>query len=83
MFRTFVVLFGYLLFKEFTEFCAFQLFDSFVEYFLIGLETDVDHESALLAAKHITRPADIQVPHGDLEAAAQIAVLLEGLKPFA
>ena len=37
---------------------------------------------ALLRAKHVARPPDLQVPHGDLEAGAELSELPDGLHPL-
>ena len=52
------------------------------EDLLVHFETDLGHKAALLATQHITRAANIQVAHGNLETAAQVAMLFQRLQPF-
>ena len=59
-----------------------QFPDGFIQYFLIHFKSHLHHEPALFATQHIPCAPDIQVPHGNLETAAQITVLLQGLQPF-
>ena len=47
-----------------------QLVHSFGQYLLIGFVTQVGNEAALLCAEHITRAANVEVLHGDVDAAA-------------
>src|SRR6185437_4678582 len=65
------------------ELRSLQFFYRLIQYFLIRLEADVDHETTLLTTQHIPRSPDIEITHGDLETAAEITVLLQCLQPFA
>ena len=77
-----IFLFGDLFLEQFAELGPLQFFDGLIEDLLVHLESDLDHESALFAAKQIAGAPDIEVSHGDLETAAKIAVLFKGLKPL-
>ena len=50
---------------------------------LVSLVTHVGDETALLGPQEVAGAADIQVLHGDVEAAAQVAELLDGVQPAA
>jgi hypothetical protein len=74
-----IFLFGDLVLEQFAELGPLQFFDGLIKNLLVHLEPDLDHESTLFSAQEIARAPDIEVTHGDLETATQVAVLFEGL----
>ena len=60
-----------------------QLHHCLVENFLVCLVSQVADESALLCTEQVSGTADVQVLHGDVDAAAQFAEVLEGLQSAA
>lgn len=58
------------------ELVVLQFGDSLVENLLISLVAKILHESALLGAKQVARTADVEVLHGEIEAAAQFGEVL-------
>ena len=57
-----------------------QLHHSLIQNLHIRLITQVGNESRLLGAQQITRTANIQVLHGDMDTGTQVAELLESLQ---
>src|SRR5690606_3142950 len=53
------------------------------EDLVVGLEADVVHEAALLRAEQVAGAADVEVLHGDVDAAAEVAELFDGLQALA
>ena len=49
-----------------------------VHNLLVGLETDVGDEPALLGAQQVARAANVEVLHGDVEPRTQVGKLLDG-----
>ena len=72
--------FIHLLLIKITELLVLQLCDSLRENLLVGFITQIFHKTALLRAQQITRTADIQVLHGEIEAATQFAERLQRLQ---
>ena len=72
--------FIHLLLIKITELLVLQLCDSLRENLLVGFITQIFHKTALLRAQQITRTADIQVLHGEIEAATQFAERLQSLQ---
>ncbi|MEZ4808218.1 MAG: hypothetical protein R2815_12215 [Flavobacteriales bacterium] len=50
---------------------------------MVGLEADVVDEAALFRAEQVARATDVEVLHGDVDAAAEVAELLDGLQALA
>ena len=57
-----------------------QFMDSLTQNFLVRFITQVGNEAALFGTQHVSGPADVQVLHGDMYAAAQVAEVLNGLQ---
>ena len=65
------------------EFIGFQFVHGFGKYLLIRLIAQVGNEAALLSSQQIAGPTDVEVLHGNVDAAAQVAEVLDGLQaPF-
>ena len=72
--------FIHLLLIKVTELLVLQLSDSLRENLLVGFITEIFHKTALLRAQQITRTTDIQVLHGEIEAAAQFTERFQSLQ---
>jgi len=53
--------------------------DGFVEDFVVGFVSEVCDESALFGAEGVACATDVEVLHGDVEAAAEFGVVFDGL----
>ena len=60
-----------------------QLCHGLVENLLIGLVAEVGDEAALLGTQQIAGTTDVEVLHGDVDAAAQVGEILQSLQPSA
>jgi hypothetical protein len=69
--------------EEVLEVLVLQFAHGFFEDLVVGLEADVVDEAALFRAEQVARATDVEVLHGDVDAAAQVAELLDGLQAFA
>ena len=69
--------------EEFLEVLVLQFAHGFFEDLVVGLEADVVDEAALFRAEQIARTTDVEVLHGDVDAAAEVAELFDGLQAFA
>jgi hypothetical protein len=69
--------------EEFLEVFVLQFAYGLFQDLVVGLEADVVDEAALFRAEQVARATDVQVLHGDVDAAAQVAELLDGLQAFA
>ena len=70
-------------FENVFELAFLQLGDRFLKDFLVSFVADVGDEAALLAAQQVARPANVEVFHGDVEAATQVAELFDGAHALA
>ena len=67
---------------ESLELLATKLTNRVFEKLHVHLEPDGLDVPALFSAEHISRTSYVKVAHGNLEAAAQLTVLLESLQSF-
>ena len=65
---------------EFVELFVAQFGDSLRENLLIGLVAEVGDEAALFGTQQIAGAADVEVLHGNVDATAQVAEVLDGLQ---
>ena len=72
-----------LLFEKFGERFLLELLNGLSEDFLVHVEAQFRDKTALFATEEVTRTPDIEVAHGDLDAAAEVAELLNRLEAFA
>ena len=63
------------------DFLAFQTGDALFEQLTVEFKAHRGDVAALLCAEQIACATDFQIAHGDLKAAAQGRVLLDGAKP--
>jgi len=77
-----IILPGYFFFEQVFEFGSFQFPNGLIEDLLVHFKSDLRHKSALFTSQHISRSANIQVAHGDLEAAANVRILGYYRKPL-
>ena len=78
-----VVALRYLLGVHVGKLVVLQFGDRLVEYLLIRLVAKVLHKSALLGTEQIARTADVEVLHGEVEAATQFGEVLQSLQSAA
>ena len=57
-----------------------HLLHGLAQHAVVGLEAHRRDVPALLQPQDVAGPADLQVAHGDLEAAAQVGELLQGIQ---
>ena len=62
---------GYFIGIDVAELIILELRDGLIEYLLIGFVTQVFHESALFRTQQIARATDVEILHGQIEAATQ------------
>ena len=71
---------SHLLLEEFLEFLVLQFFDSLGKNLLVGLVAEVGDEATLLGTQQVARTADVQILHGNVDAAAEVGEVLDGLQ---
>ena len=69
--------------EELLELLLLQFLHGLLQDAVVGLHADVVDEAALLGAQHVAGTADVEVLHGDVYAAAQVAELFDGLQAAA
>ena len=69
--------------EEIGEFVVFEFGNGFGENLLIGLISQIGDETTLLGAQEIAGAADVEILHGDVDAAAEIGKALDGLQAAA
>ena len=67
--------------KEVGKLFVPQFVYSLVQNPMVSFVAQVRNESALLAAENVAGPADVEVLHGDVDAAAQLRKVFDGLQP--
>ena len=60
-----------------------HLLDGLGEDFLVHFVADLVDETALVGAEDVARAADVEVAQGNLDAAADVGEILDGLQPLA
>ena len=81
LFDVLPVFFDFLL-EEVVEFGFFEFVDGFVEDFMVHVVADVADEAALFGTEDIAGSPDVEVAHGDVEAAADAAEFFDGFEAF-
>ena len=69
--------------KEVVELVFLEFCHRLVEYLLVGFIAEVGDEAALFRSQHIARTTDVEVLHGDVDAAAEVAEVLHRLQTAA
>src|SRR5690606_920044 len=67
---------------QFLEFVLFEFVYGFGQYFLIGIKANFVDKTTLLASQQISGTPNFKIFHGNIETAAQICKLLQGLNSF-
>ena len=56
--------------------------DGLLQQLEVHIIANAEQKAGLLRAQHVARPPDLQVPHGDFEAGAELGELPDGLHPL-
>ena len=66
--------------KQIGKFVVFEFGNRFGENLLIGLVAQIGHETTLLRTQQIPGTANVKILHGNVDSAAQIREILDGLQ---
>ena len=69
--------------KQFLKLLVAQFLDGLGKYLLIGFVTQIGDETALFGSQKVTGTTDVEVLHGNVYSAAQVAIILNGLQASA
>ena len=69
--------------EEIGELVVFEFGNGFGENFLIGLVSQIGDETTLFGSQEIAGAADVEILHGDVNAAAEVGKTLDGLQAAA